>query len=118
MNRRSFRTLWLPGGCIQGTKDLKNYIGATQQKAPSQEEEEEEKEEEEEAEEEEEKGGEEEGGGGGEEEDEEEEEEEEEGNNEEELVVRQGASDANASAARYRNVKLANDCLDSIDLEM
>ena len=44
MNRRSFRTLRLPGGCIQGTKDLENYIGATQQTAPSQEEEEEEEE--------------------------------------------------------------------------
>jgi hypothetical protein len=42
MNRRSFRTLRLPGGCIQDTKYLENYIGATQQTAPSQEEEKEE----------------------------------------------------------------------------
>jgi len=40
MNRRIFRTLRLPGGCIQGTKDLENYIGATQQTTPFQEEEE------------------------------------------------------------------------------
>jgi hypothetical protein len=43
MSRRSFRTLRLPDGCIQGTKDLENYIGATQQAAPFQEKEEEEK---------------------------------------------------------------------------
>ena len=45
MNRRIFRTLRFPGECIQGTKDLENYIGASQQMAPSQEEEEEEEEE-------------------------------------------------------------------------
>ena len=28
MNRRIFQTLRLPGGCIQGTKGLENYIGA------------------------------------------------------------------------------------------
>jgi hypothetical protein len=39
MNRRIFRTLRLPGGCIQGTKGLENHIGATQQTAPFQEEE-------------------------------------------------------------------------------
>ena len=37
MNRRSFRTLRLPGGCIQGTKGLGEYMGATQQTAPFQE---------------------------------------------------------------------------------
>jgi len=41
MNRRSFRTLRLADGCIQGTKGLGNYIGATQQTAPFLEEEEE-----------------------------------------------------------------------------
>jgi len=39
MNRRIFRTLRRPGGCIQGNKDLKNYIGATKQTASFQEEE-------------------------------------------------------------------------------
>jgi len=38
--------------------------------------------------------------------------------NEEDPIVRQGASDATASAARYQDIKLANDCLDSIDLQM
>jgi hypothetical protein len=46
MNRRIFRTLRLPGGCIHGTKFLENYIGATQETAPFQEKEEEEEEEE------------------------------------------------------------------------
>jgi len=44
MNRRSFRKFRLPDGYMQGTKDLENYIGATQQTAASQEEEEEEEE--------------------------------------------------------------------------
>ena len=38
--------------------------------------------------------------------------------NEEDPIGRQGASDATAYAARYRDVKLANDCLDSIDWQM
>jgi len=38
--------------------------------------------------------------------------------NEEDPIVRQGASDATASAARYRDIKQANDCLDSIDWQM
>ena len=38
--------------------------------------------------------------------------------NEEDPIVRQGASDATATAARYLDVKLANDCLDCIDLQM
>ena len=92
MNRRIFRKLRLPDGCIQGTKDLENYIGATQQTAPSQEEEEEEKKEEEE--------------------------EEREKHSEEDPIGRQGASDATTSAARYRDKKQANDSLDSIDLQM
>ena len=45
-------------------------------------------------------------------------EKEEEKHNEEDPIVRQGASDATASAARYQDIKLANDCLDSIDLQM
>jgi len=45
-------------------------------------------------------------------------EKEEEKHNEEDPIVRQGASDATAPAARYRNIKLANDCLDGIDLQM
>ena len=90
MNRRSFRKLRLPGGFIQDTKDLENYIGATQQTAPSQEEEEEE----------------------------EEEDEEEEEHNEEDPIGRQEASEATAPAARYRDIKPANDCLDSIDWQM
>jgi hypothetical protein len=65
MNRRGFRTLRLPGGCIQGTKGNENYIGVTQQTALSREEEEEEEERKE-------------GGEEGEEEEEEEEEEVEE----------------------------------------
>ena len=97
MNRRIFRTLRLPGGCIQGTKGLENHIGATQQTAPLQEEEEDE---------------------------EEEEEEEEEGgkrkHNEEDPIVRkwQASSDATAPPASNRDLKLANVCLDSIDLQM
>ena len=76
MNRRSFRTLRLPGGRIQGTKGLENYIGATQQTAPFQEEEGKRK------------------------------------HNEEDPTIRQGASDATASAARHQDLKLANDYLD------
>ena len=75
MNRSSFRTLRLPGGGIQGTKGLENYIGATQQMAPFLEKEEEE---------------------------EEEEEKKKEKHNEEDPIVRQGASDATAPAARHR----------------
>ena len=85
MNRRSFRTLRLPGGCIRGTKDLENYIGATQQTAPPQEEEQEQEDEEE---------------------------------DDDDPIGRQGVSEATARAARYRDTKLANDCLDSTDLQM
>jgi len=83
MNKRIFRKLQLPGGCIQDTKDLENYIGASQQTAPSQEEE-----------------------------------EEEEEHSKEGAVGRQWASEATSSAARYRELKPANICLDSIDLQM
>ena len=38
--------------------------------------------------------------------------------NEEDPIVRQGASEATAPAAKYRNIKLANDCLEGIDLQM
>ena len=38
--------------------------------------------------------------------------------NEEDPIGREGASKATASAARYRDTELANDCLDSIDLQM
>jgi len=40
MNRRIFQTLRLPGGCIQSTKGLEKYTGATQRTAPFEEEEE------------------------------------------------------------------------------
>jgi hypothetical protein len=71
--------LRLLDGCIQGTEDLENYIGATQPSAPSQ--------------------------------------EEEEKQMEEFLIARQGASEATA-AARYGDIKLANEYLDSIDFQM
>jgi hypothetical protein len=38
--------------------------------------------------------------------------------NEEDPIGRQGALDATASAARYRDLKPANDCLESIDWKM
>ena len=84
MNRRIFRTLRLPGGCIHGTKFLENYIGATQQTTPFQEEEGKRK------------------------------------HNEEDPIVRkwQASSDATAPPASNRDLKLANVCLDSIDLQM
>jgi len=49
---------------------------------------------------------------------EEEKEEEEEEHNEEDPIGRQEASDATPPAARYRDIKPANDCFDSIDWQM